>query len=130
MNLFIFSGRATKDAELSVRGDLKIARVSLAVDRFKKDDPSDFFQLTLFDKKADFADKYVKQGKKYIVKGRVQNNNYEDKEGKKHYQNSFIVDEIEFCEKKNSEDAPKENFDTDNEWMNIPDNIGEELPFN
>lgn len=127
-------GRAVKDAEISISGDTTIAKFNLAVDRsFKKEgqDTADFFQLTAFGKRAEFADKYAKKGVKFLVTGHINNNNYTDKEGKKHYQDSYIVDSIEFCEKKGSDDKPKQNFDTDEDFVNIPDDLDmSELPFN
>ena len=133
MNLFVFMGRATKDAEVSLSGETMIARFSLAVDRsLKKEgqDSADFFRLTAFGKRAEFADKFVKTGVKFLITGHINNNNYTDKEGKKHYQDSYIVDSIEFCEKKGSDDKPKQNFDTNEDFANIPDDLDEELPFN
>lgn len=133
MNMFVFMGRAVKDAEISVSGETKIAKFNLAVDRtFKKEgqDSADFFQLTAFGKRADFCDNYVKKGVKFLVTGHIQNNNYTDKEGKKHYQDAHIIDSIEFCEKKS--DKPKENFETkEDDFVSIPDDLDvSELPFN
>lgn len=134
MNMFVFTGRAVKDAEISKSGEIIIAKFNLAVDRsFKKEgqDTADFFQMTAFGKKAEFADKYVKKGVKFLITGHIQNNNYTDKEGKKHYSDAYIIDNIEFCEKKNSESKPKENFDTKDDFMDIPDDLDvSELPFN
>ena len=132
MNMFVFMGRLCKDAEVTKRNETVIAKCNIAVDRaFKKEGQAtaDFFQLTAFSKKAEFLQNYGKKGVKFLVKGHIANNNYE-KDGKTIYQDAFIVDEIEFCEKKNSEDKPKENFDTADDFMNIPDDIDEELPFN
>ena len=132
MNMFIFVGRLCKDAEISKKGDMTVAKFNLAVDRtFKKEGQptADFFQITAFGKKAEFLDKYGRKGVKFLIKGHIANNNYEDKEGKKHYSDAYILDEVEFCEKK--EDKPKENFDTqDTEFLDIPDDIDAELPFN
>ena len=123
MNQFIFLGRMCKDADITMSGELKIAKFSFAVDRrHKTEATADFFNLTAFDKTADFIDKYCKQGTKLLITGHIINNNYE-KDGKKIFRDSYIVDSCEFCEKK--ADSPKQNFDTD--FANVLDDV--ELPF-
>ena len=125
MNQFYFSGRYTKDPEVSMSGDIKIAKFSIAVDRRNKDKTADFFNLTAFAGTADFIDQYCKKGMKMLFRGHVNNNNYE-KDGRKIYQNSFIVDECEFCESK--KDAEKEK---DSGFVDVPEDFDtSELPFN
>ena len=126
MNKCIHMGRLTKNPEIR-SGSLTVARFSLAVDRkYKKDgEPSaDFFNFTAFGKTADFVQKYLKKGTKVIVVSHVQNDNYENKKGEKVYAVNFLVDEIEFAESKGAEKP------ADTEWVNIPDDLPEDLPFN
>ena len=126
MNKCIHMGRLTKDPEIRT-GNTTIAKFTLAVDRrFKREgDPTaDFFNFTSFGKQAEFVDKYLKKGTKVLVTSRVQNDNYTNKEGQKVYAVNFLVDEIEFAESKGT------NEEKSDEWMNIPDTIDEELPFN
>lgn len=126
MNLCVMMGRFVRDPEIR-SGSLTIAKFSLAVDRkYKKDgEPSaDFFNFTAFGKTADFVQKYLKKGTKVLIRSHVQNDNYENKKGEKVYAVNFIADEIEFAESKGAEKP------ADTEWVNIPDNIDEELPFN
>ena len=139
INKVILMGRLTRDPEMRVlqgENTLSIARFSLAVDRkYQKggEKETDFFNCTVFGKQADFVDRYLKQGTRILVTGRVQNDNYTNKEGQKVYSVQIIVEEIEFAESKNAEskpvDRPKEGND-EGQWMNIPDGIVEELPFN
>lgn len=122
-------GRLTKDVEVRT-GTMTVAKFSLAVDRkYKKEgEPTaDFHTCVAFGKQADFCHKYLSKGTKVIVVGRLQNDNYTKQDGTKVYGYSIICDEIEFAESKGKE-KPVEN--PDNEWVNIPDNIDEELPFN
>ena len=88
MNRVIFSGRLCRDPEVRQSQTTTIARFSLAVDRrFKKDgDPdADFFNCTCFGKTAESVDRFLKQGTKVMVTGRVENDNYTDKNGQKVY---------------------------------------------
>ena len=142
MNKVILMGRLTRDPEMRVsQGEnaLNIARFSIAVDRrFQKggEKETDFFNCTAFGKQADFVDRYLKQGTKILLSGRVQNDNYTNKNGEKVYSVQIIAEEIEFAESKNSTggSAPSERPDpgaaAGDGFMNIPDGIDEELPFN
>ena len=142
MNKVILMGRLTRDPEVSSSTTgTTFARYSIAVDRrFKRDgEPdADFFNCTSFGKQAEFVEKYLKKGTKMLVTGRIQNDNYTNKEGQTVYSVQIIVDELEFAESKGSQDgaqtgrassapsgaAPAEGF------MNIPNGIDDELPFN
>jgi single-strand DNA-binding protein len=144
MNKVILMGRLTRDPEMRVsQGDnsLNIAKFSLAVDRrFQKngEKETDFFNCTAFGKQADFVDRYLKQGTKILLVGRVQNDNYTNKEGQKVYSVQIIAEEIEFAESKNAGSTgggapsgrPDPGAAAGDGFMNIPDGIDEELPFN
>ena len=139
MNKVILMGRLTRDPEVRyTQGDnaMAIARYSLAVDRrFKRDgEPdADFINCVAFGKSGEFAEKYLKKGTKIAVVGRIQTSSYTNKDGQKVYTTDVVVEEQEFAESKNSgssdnnQSAPA-NKNTD--FMNIPDGIDEELPFN
>ena len=139
MNKVILMGRLTRDPEVRyTQGDnaMAIARYSLAVDRrFKRDgEPdADFINCVAFGKAGEFAEKYLKKGIKIAVVGRIQTGSYTNKDGQKVYTTDVVVEEQEFAESKNSgssdnnQSAPV-NKNTD--FMNIPDGIDEELPFN
>ena len=141
MNKWCGVGRLSKDVELrhSQDGKTAIARTNIAVDRkIKKDgDPeADFFNLIAFGKTAEFLDKYFRKGNRIAIVGRVENDNYTDKDGRKVYGTRIIVEECEFCESKgeSSNQAQKTQNKANNEvkegFMNVPDGIEEELPFN
>ena len=106
MNKVILMGRLTRDPEMRYSQDMAIARFSLAVDRrFKKQGDTvtaDFFNCTAFGKQGEFVEKYLKQGTKVLVTGRIQNDNYTNKDGQKVYSVQVIVEEIEFAESKNT----------------------------
>lgn len=147
MNKVILMGRLTRDPEVRYsQGDsqMAIARFSLAVDRrFKRQGDTvtaDFFNCTAFGKQGEFVEKYLKQGTKIVVTGRIQNDNYTNKEGQKVYSVQIIVEEIEFAESKNAagggstfQGAPaggsQEPMMPEDGFMNIPDGIDNTLPF-
>ena len=147
MNKVILMGRLTRDPEVRYsQGDsqMAIARFSLAVDRrFKRQGDTvtaDFFNCTAFGKQGEFVEKYLKQGTKIVVAGRIQNDNYTNKEGQKVYSVQIIVEEIEFAESKNAagggssfQNAPaggnQEPMMPEDGFMNIPDGIDNTLPF-
>ncbi len=150
MNKVILMGRLTRDPEVrysqntNARGEsTAIARYSLAVDRrFKREgEPdADFFNCTVFGRQAEFAEKYLHQGTKLLVTGRIQNDNYTNKDGQKVYSVQIMVDEQEFAESKGaSSDSGNGGYQrtasqspaaaVGDGFMNIPDGIDEELPF-
>lgn len=133
MNKLFLMGRLTRDPEIRVSqgNNMTIAKFSLAVDRrYQKngEKQTDFFNCTAFGKLAEFCDHYLKQGTKIVLSGRIENNNYTNKNGEKVYSVVVIAEEIEFAESKNASNGPGTN--TTDDFMDIPDGIDEELPFN
>ena len=98
MNKVVLIGRLTNDVEARTSNDMTIARYRLAVDRRKKDE-ADFISCVCFGKTADFAERYLKKGSKVAVTGRIQTGSYE-KEGRKVYTTEVVVEDHEFCEKR------------------------------
>ena len=138
MNKVILMGRLTRDPEVrcsQTDSNMAIARFSLAVDRcFKKQGDTvtaDFFNCTAFGKQGEFVEKYLKQGTKIVVTGRIQNDNYTNKEGQKVYSVQIMVEEIEFAESKAAGQGAQNNDSMQGDgFMNIPDGVENELPFN
>ena len=154
MNKVILMGRLTRDPEVRYGGanNSAVARFSLAVDRrFKRDgdeQTADFINCVAFGKTAEFLEKYARKGTKFVVEGRIQTGSYTNKDGQKVYTTDVVVEEQEFAESKNassnggnysnygaSTQAPAPAADSapapaGDGFMNIPDGIEEELPFN
>lgn len=138
MNKAIFMGRLTRDPEIRYsQGEnaIAVARFSIAVNRKYKrgDDPdADFFNCVCFGKQAEFVEKYLYKGIKIVISGRVQNNNYTNRDGQKVYGDCIMVEEIDFAENKNAAGGNNTTATPTAEdgFMNIPDGIDEELPFN
>lgn len=125
MNKSIMMGRLVRDPEINYTtkkdGDeFVVANFRIAVDR-KYSDETDFFPCTAFGWLAEFVEKYLYQGIKIVITGRMENNNYTNKDGDKVYGVRLCCDEIEFAESKNSQDDDeddsknrnrKDNFDS------------------
>ena len=145
MNKVILMGRLTRDPEVRYPQDAErsaTARFSLAVDRKYKQagqPETDFFNCVCFGRQAEFAEKYLKKGTKMLIIGRIQNENYKNRNGEKVYAVQVLVDEMEFAESKSQgaqntnnsrqQDGGFANYGNDG-FMNIPDGLDEELPFN
>lgn len=144
MNKVILMGNLTRDPEIRYsqgENSLAIARFSIAVNRrFSRqgDTDTDFFNCTAFGKQAEFVEKYFKQGSRMLLTGRVQNDNYTNKNGEKVYSVQIMVEEVEFAERKSAQsnnqtqnqNQPAQANGADDDFMNIPDGIEDGLPFN
>ena len=151
MNKVILIGRLTRDPEVRYSqgaSQTAVARFSIAVDRrFKRDgEPdADFFNCTAFGRQAEFVEKYLRKGIKMVVVGRIQNDNSTNKDGQQVYSVRVIAEELEFAESKNasggggftdqgSQGAPRGQQPAPSPagdgFMNIPEGIEEDLPFN
>ena len=146
MNKVILMGRLTRDPEVRYsQGEnaMAIARFSIAVDRRRQNNAdgqtADFINIVAFGRLGEFAEKYLHKGTKVALSGRIQTGSYTNKDGVKVYTTDIIAEDIEFAESKNSagsdggyagavsRPAPASAGDG---FMNIPDGIDEELPFN
>ena len=140
MNKVMLVARLCRDPEVRyTQGEnaSAVARFSVAVNRrFKNAEgnyDADFVNCVAFGKTADFIEKYFKKGMAIGIAGRIQTGNYTNKDGVKVYTTDVVVEEAEFVESKNSADsnaAANTDKTIDDEFMNIPDGIEDELPFN
>ena len=127
MNRVILLGRLSRDPEVRVTqdGQTTIAKFGIAVDRRGKEDKADFFNVTAFNKTAQFAEKYLKKGTKIALSGRLQLDEYTNKDGQKVTNVSVVAEEVEFCERKKEQTEQKNDG-----FMDVPKDLDEELPFN
>ncbi|MFV0364069.1 MAG: single-stranded DNA-binding protein [Suipraeoptans sp.] len=147
MNKVILMGRLTRDPEVRYsqgENPTAVARFSLAVDRrFKRDNSeqtADFINCVAFGRQGEFMEKYFRKGMRAVVCGRIQTGSYTNKDGVKVYTTDVVAEEIEFAESKANSEAhsgesfgsqsPEPKADAGDGFMNIPDGIDEELPFN
>lgn len=133
MNKVILMGRLTKDPDMRGEGTNLVARYSLAVDRRFKDNDgnyqTDFINIVVFGKGAEFAEKYLKKGTKVVVTGRIQTGSYTNKDGQKVYTTDVIAEDQEFAESKsnsNNDDTPGTD---DGDFMNLTPEQKDDMPF-
>ena len=140
MNKVILMGRLTRDPEVRYsQGDTPtaIARYTLAVDRRTRKDgeaSADFISCVAFGKSAEFAEKYLHKGTKLVITGRIQTGSYTNKDGQKLYTTDVVVEDQEFAESKAAASGNQEGNSqpaaSGDGFMNIPEGMDEELPFN
>lgn len=165
MNKVILMGRLTKDPVLRYSNQgpeqMTIANFTLAVDRRKRgqggEHLADFIPCAAFGKGGEFAANYFRQGMRVLISGRVQTGSYTNREGKKVYTTTVIVEEQEFADGKKDAGADtgqrRQNGNTaggyrdaggkyhdgygqrdmqaDQGFMDVPDNADDMgLPFN
>lgn len=132
MNKVILMGRLTREPDVRYsQGEqaMAVARFTLAVNkRIKRDDEqqADFISCVAFGKIGEVIEKYVHQGTKLVVEGRIQTGSYTNKDGVKVYTTDVVVENCEFAESKHG--TSEEN--TSDGFMKIPDGDEEGLPFN
>ena len=150
MNKVILMGRLTRDPDVRYSaGDnsTAVARYTLAVDRrfSRREDNgngqnADFIGCVAFGKSAEFAEKYLHQGTKIVITGRIQTGSYVNRDGQKVYTTDVVVEDQEFAESKatdsgsRSENSKQQNSRNaapvdESGFMNIPEGLDEELPF-
>jgi single-strand DNA-binding protein len=138
MNKVILMGRLTRDPEVrysqkSGGSQMAVARFTLAVNRRIKQEGqqnADFISCVAFGIQGEFAEKYLMQGTKIELAGRIQTGSYTNKDGQKVYTTDVVVEEMEFAESKNSTSQSKSQEEPkDTGFVNIPDGIEDDLPF-
>jgi single-strand DNA-binding protein len=139
MNSVNLVGRLTRDPEVRYTdGGSSVAKFTIACDRrFKKQgdtQTADFISCVAFGKTAEFVEKHFKQGMKLGADGRIQTGSYTNKDGQKVYTTDVVVENVEFVESKAAGGGQTQESESgwtpSNGFMNIPDGIDEELPFN
>ena len=128
---------------------MAIARFTVAVDRRQRRDAAgdqqtaDFISCVAFGRQGEFVEKYFRKGMKAVIEGRIQTGSYTNKDGQKVFTTDVVAEQIEFAESKNAgsaqgaadsfvpvQQAGQPQPEVSDGFMNIPDGIDEELPFN
>ena len=144
MNKVVLMGRLTRDPDVRYGGTqdpVCIARYTLAVNRrFNREgeQAADFISCVAFGKAGEFAEKYFRQGMRVAISGHIQTGSYTNRDGRKIYTTDVIVEEQEFADSKKDAQmnaggqqeppSPAPCVDADG-FMNIPDDMDDELPF-
>ena len=153
MNKVILMGRLTRDPDVRYsQGEnaTAVARFTLAVDRrFSRRDgenTADFIGCVAFARQAEFAEKYLRQGTKVVLTGRIQTGSYTNRDGQKVYTTDVVAEDLNLRRARQRRDRTQASSPSriptrsrrrrllpqrrGDGFMNIPDGIDEELPFN
>lgn len=130
MNNFNMIGNLTAKPEIEYRGDnnTAVTKFNIAISR-GKDKGADFPRLTAFGSTAENIAKYFDKGSKIGVSGHISTGSFQNKEGATVYTQDNVVDRFDFCDKSNKQ-TPAPASKGDEDFMNIPDDMEGELPFN
>ncbi len=108
MNKVILVGNLTRDPELTeTPSGVAVCRFSIAVSRdYANADGNrdvDFFNITVWNRRAENCGKYLKKGNKVAIVGSIQTRSYEDKDGIKRNVTDIVANEVEFLTPKGSQ---------------------------
>ena len=138
MNKVILMGRLTRDPDIRYsqgQAPVCIARYKLAVDRKLSAEQkqkegvqtADYIGCVAFGRNGEFAEKWLKQGTKIVVEGRIQTGKYTNRDGQTVYTTDVVVESHEFAESKSSQQSAP----VPDDFVAVPDNLSEDgLPFN
>ncbi len=104
MNKACLIGRLTRNPELRYTQTQKaVATFTLAINRPVASDGqkgADFISIVVWGKQAENVNKYIKQGDRLAVEGRIQTRTFDDQNGQKRYVTEVIAESVQFLEKK------------------------------
>ena len=122
-NNFIIIGRIVKDLDLRATSNGKsVLKVNIAVQNGKDD--TSFIETTLFGKVAETTAQYCKKGDLIGVNGIIKNHNWEDKNGNKHYDYTFLANKVTFLQTK--KESNQETNSNDNVYLDFGDVLTDE----
>ncbi len=132
LNKIFLMGRLTRDPELRRTGSgLAVASFSLAVDRdFKSqsgEKETDFIDIVAWRNTAEFVSKYFTKGRMAVVEGRLQIQDWTDKEGNKRRSSEVVADSIYFGDSKKDTGMPAQSYSNNGSFSEGEDDG--ELPF-
>ena len=131
--------RLSQDPQIHKMDNGKIvARFSVAADReYKKEGEQnvDFFNCVAFGHTAEFIEKYISKGRRIFIEATPRSDKYTNKEGRTVYSQVFVVNKVEFADSKpqNKQETPQTEQPQTvpaEGFMNVPEGLEEELPFN
>ena len=132
MNSCNFVGRLTHDLELKkTSSDLSVCTFTIAVNRPKVKDTTDFINCVAWRGSAEYLTKYAQKGSLVAVTGTLTSRNYEDKQGNKRTAFEVIADNVTICDSKPKEATSSVGsaHSTQNVGFEIVEEDGSDLPF-
>lgn len=127
MQEFICVGNLSKDPETGATSSgVSVCKFSIAINRnFTKEDGTrdvDFFNVVTWRNLADNCARFLQKGNKVAIVGKLQNRQYEAKDGTKRNVTEIIAEQVEFLTPKQSEEPkkPAERELSQEELDNLP----------
>ncbi len=120
-NRVILMGRLTRDPEMSqTQSGIAMCRFGIAVDRFARkgeERQSDFFDIVAWRQQAEFVNRFFSKGRCILVEGRLQNDNYVDKNGVQQYRTRVVADAVSFTGEKRQDSTGGSAYGTPNPYQ-------------
>ena len=120
MNRICLVGRLTKEPQVKTVGasNTAVAEFGIAVNRIGKDAPSDFFNIKVWGKSADYCGQYLSKGQRVSVTGRMESREYE-KDGVKRIIWDVIADQVNGLDKpgERGDDSPSKTSSNPADWQ-------------
>ncbi len=109
INKVILMGRLCADPEFrQTQSGIAVCRFRIAANRQYKqgiEQKADFISVVCWRQQAEFVSRYFRKGAMIIVEGRLQNADYTDNNGVKHYSMEVQAENISFGETRKAADA-------------------------
>lgn len=111
----IVLGRLGQDPEIRyTQSGVQITTINVATSsKIGDEDVTDWHRVTFFGKRAEVVGEYFQKGSQILVRGRIQNNNWEDSNGVKHYGYQIVGDAFSFVDKREGTAPNKTQPDDD-----------------
>ena len=118
-------GRVGKDPEIKNLGASKVAKFSLAIsEKYKGEERTEWQNIVVWNKLADFAEKYVSKGSLTYVEGKIQTKAWDDASGNKRFSTEIVGFNMQLLGSRKSDHRAQEHYNTEASAPTVDD-----LPF-
>jgi len=125
-NKIILIGNLTRSVELKyTQGGSAIAKFGLAINRKWKDRNSGeqreevcYIDINIFGRSAEVANQHLSKGKRILVEGRLQFEQWQDQTGQKRSKHSVSAESFQFLEAKSADSNYDPNCAANNQYNN------------
>lgn len=129
INKVILQGRLARDPEVKEVGGFMKAGITVAwSEKYKETETKCFLNCEAWRGTADFINKYFLKGQEILIEGRMVTDTWE-KDGQKQSRTYCLIEKVNFCGSKSSTGNSANENQPSSDFVNIPDGINEELPF-
>lgn len=130
INKTILQGRFTADPTVEQKGGFDMTEFTIAwSETYKEKETKCFLRCKAWRSKATHVAKYFKKGQECVIEGRLETEQWE-KDGQKQSRIVLNLENIHFCGPKSKGSAADSSNKPDDDFVNVPEDGKEELPFN